>query len=276
VLAPAAKGSELVFAGQKARPTRPPRSFRRLPIAKPTCRQPFRFDPAAAPAGDRRGPRWYAAMPAWRLAALRIAAAHLRRCYAWGMARYEIEQGRRGRGTRAGRITLIVLLLVLLFGTRSLASYAIEFQWWKELGQFNTYLSMMWYSVAPVVAATLLAFGILWLAHARALRFAGTSLREHRLYNRISALGLLFLGWLIADSSIDTWTVVRFAGSRGLPASATAWHDSVFNQPLSFYLFDLPFYNLLRGDRLHPGVLGGGARLAVALSPPRTARVARP
>ena len=41
--------------------------------------------------------------------------------------------------------------------------------------------------------------------------------------------------------------MVRFAGSRGLPAAATAWHDSVFNQPLSFYLFDLPFYSLLRG-----------------------------
>ena len=35
---------------------------------------------------------------------------------------------------------------------------------------------------------------------------------------------------------------MRFAGSRGLPAAATAWHDAVFRQPLSFYLFDLPFY----------------------------------
>lgn len=163
------------------------------------------------------------------------------------MASYRIEEGRRGRGSRAGRITLIVLVLILLFGTRSLASYAIEIQWWKELGQFDTWLSMLWYSVAPVVAATLLAFAVLWLAHARALKFAGTSLGEHRLYARISALALLFLGWMIAGSAIDTWTVVRFAGSRGLPAAATGWHDAVFGQPLSFYLFDLPFYILLRG-----------------------------
>ena len=66
------------------------------------------------------------------------------------MARYEIEPGGRARGLRASRITLIVLLLVLLFGTRTLASYAIEIQWWKELGQFNTWLSMLYYSVAPV------------------------------------------------------------------------------------------------------------------------------
>ena len=31
------------------------------------------------------------------------------------------------------------------------------------------------------------------------------------------------------------------------PRPPRAWHDAVFNQPLSFYLFDLPFYSLLRG-----------------------------
>src|SRR4029077_16033787 len=55
------------------------------------------------------------------------------------------------------------------------------------------------------------------------------------------------LGYLISASSIDTWTVVRFAGSRGLPAAATGWQDSVFQKPLSFYVFDLPFYLMLRG-----------------------------
>jgi len=127
-----------------------------------------------------------------------------------------------------------------------MASYAIEVAWWKELGQFRTWLSMLYYAVAPVSAATAVAFAALWIAHARALKFAGTSLREHRLYARISALVLLILGYLIAAASIDTWTVVRFAGSRGLPAAATAWHDAIFQKPLSFYLFDLPFYLLIR------------------------------
>src|SRR5260370_13761409 len=40
---------------------------------------------------------------------------------------------------------------------------------------------------------------------------------------------------------------VRFGGWRGLPPATTAWHAAVFNQQLSFYLFDLPFYSLLRG-----------------------------
>ena len=162
------------------------------------------------------------------------------------MARYRIEYGRRVPGSPATRITLVAILILILLGARSLASYAIEVSWWKELGQFRTWLSMLYYGIAPVTAATLLAFGALWVSHARALKFAGTSLGEHRIYSRISTLALLFLAYLISAVSIDTWTVVRFAGSRGLPASAAGWHDTVFGKPLSFYLFDLPFYGLLR------------------------------
>jgi hypothetical protein len=140
-----------------------------------------------------------------------------------------------------------VVLVALLLGARTFASYAIEVAWWKELGQFRTWLSMLTYSVAPVAAATLVAFLVLWITHARALKFAGTRLGEHPVYARLATLATLALGYFIAAASIDTWTVIRFAGSRGLPAPDTAWHDAVFAQPLSFYLFDLPFYDLLRG-----------------------------
>ena len=69
---------------------------------------------------------------------------------------YRIEAGRRPRGTsRAGRVTLIVILLALLIGARSVASYVIDIEWWKELGQFNTWFNLLTYSLAPVAAATL-------------------------------------------------------------------------------------------------------------------------
>ena len=80
------------------------------------------------------------------------------------------------------RITLIVLAIALLFAARTIASYVIEVEWWKELGQFDTWLSMLTYSFAPLAAATLLAFAMLWITHARALKFAGTSLGDHGLY----------------------------------------------------------------------------------------------
>src|SRR5580704_12190113 len=105
---------------------------------------------------------------------------------------------------------------------------------------------MLYYNVAPVTLATLVAFAILWTTHARALKFANTHLRDRKLYGRLSAVVLLLVSYLIAASAIDPWTVVRFAGSRNLTAAETAWHDSVFAKPLSFYLFDLPFYGMLR------------------------------
>ncbi len=163
------------------------------------------------------------------------------------MARFEMEERRRVPGSPATRITIVVLLVVLLLAASSFAGYAIEIQWWKELGQLNTWFSMLYYAAAPLALATLLAFAALWIAHARALKFAGTSLREHRIYARVATLVLLGLGYIVSAASIDTWSVVRFAGSRGLPAVATAWHDPVFAKPLSFYLFDLPFYGMLRG-----------------------------
>jgi uncharacterized membrane protein (UPF0182 family) len=145
-----------------------------------------------------------------------------------------------------GRLALVAVIILLLLIGRWLAGYAIEIEWWKELGQFRTWLSMLYYSIAPVAAATLVAFLVLWVSHARALKFAGTGLGEHPIYARVSTLLLLGLAWVVAAGAIDTWTVVRFAGSRGLPPATTVWHDSIFAQPLSFYLFDLPFFLMLR------------------------------
>jgi uncharacterized membrane protein (UPF0182 family) len=158
----------------------------------------------------------------------------------------QIGPGRR-LSSPATLIAAGVVLVALLLGARTIASYAIEIAWWKELGQFRTWLSMLTYSVAPVAAATLVAFLVLWITHARALKFAGTRLGEHPIYARLATLATLALGYFIAASAIDTWTVIRFAGSRDLAAPAAAWLDPVFAKPLSFYLFDLPFYDLLRG-----------------------------
>src|SRR5229473_933796 len=119
------------------------------------------------------------------------------------MARYELPRPRSRK--RALRITLVVVILLVLAGARTVASTVIDYQWWKELGQVDTWLSLYLYGFGPLAAATLLAFGALWVAHARALKFAGTSLGQHRLYARLSALVLLLLGYLVSAASIDTW-----------------------------------------------------------------------
>ena len=152
----------------------------------------------------------------------------------------------RPRRTRIGWISLAVAFFALLSAGRWLASAVIDYQWWKEIGQVRTWLNLYLYAAAPIAAATLIAFVVLWIAHARALKLAETGLGEHPIYARIATLGALILAFLTASSAIDNWTIVRYLGSRSLSADATAWHDTVFGKPLSFYLFDLPFYSQLR------------------------------
>ncbi len=147
---------------------------------------------------------------------------------------------------RGGLVTFLALAFVFLIGARWLSSLAIEYEWWNEIGQLKTWLDLYVYAVAPLAVATLLAVLLLWTAHSRALRFAGTRLAEHRVYFWISSALLLFLAFLIASSTLDTWTVVRYAGSHAGPTAPGVFHDAVFGKPLSFYLFDLPFYSGLR------------------------------
>jgi uncharacterized membrane protein (UPF0182 family) len=143
-------------------------------------------------------------------------------------------------------ISLIAFAFVLLIGTRWASSFAVEYQWWNELGQLQTWFDLYLYAFSPLAAATLIAAAALWTAHSMALRFAETRLRDHRIYLFLTSAGLLFMAFLISSATLETWTVVRYAGSRALVDAPGAFHDAIFGKPLSFYLFDLPFYDDLR------------------------------
>jgi uncharacterized membrane protein (UPF0182 family) len=139
---------------------------------------------------------------------------------------------------------LIALLFLLLIGIRAAAGYFLEYEWWKELGQLETWYSQLLYGVLPVVAAGLIAFVIFWISHARGLKTGGSRLSQYPVYARLSTVGLLLLGFLVALATINTWAVVRFFGGAAANA-ANAWRDPAFGKPLAFYLFDLPFFSVL-------------------------------
>jgi uncharacterized membrane protein (UPF0182 family) len=152
----------------------------------------------------------------------------------------------RARRSPPRILQLLIAAFLLLIMGRWLASFVIEYQWWQELGQLETWFSVYLYGVAPVAVATLISAVVLLLAHRYALHFAETKLRDHRLYGWIMTAVLLLLAFLIASATLDSWTVVRYAGSRALAEIPGSFHDAVFGKPLSFYLFDLPFYQDLR------------------------------
>ena len=129
------------------------------------------------------------------------------------------------RGSQIRNLILLALLLalILLVMTSTIANFVIEYNWWKEVAQVGTWISMLWYSIAPSVAGALVAFIALWVAHARGLHFAGVRRGDFRLYSRLVLMGLAVVALLFASASIDYWTIMRFFGSRGgtLPLGRT-------------------------------------------------------
>ena len=142
-------------------------------------------------------------------------------------------------------ILLVVSIVAILIAGRWLTAVAIDWQWWGEIGQRETWLSMLAYGTGPALAAALVVFAVFFVAHALGLKEAGTSLSEHPMYARLSALALLLVALLVGLATVDSWTVVRFFGGSGTADAAGAWHDPVFGRSLSFYFFDLPFYSVL-------------------------------
>jgi uncharacterized membrane protein (UPF0182 family) len=135
-----------------------------------------------------------------------------------------------------------VLLVVLILFSRSIFSLLIDLAWWRELGQVSTWLRMAVYRYLPGIAAWIIAFIPLWIVHARAVKFAGTGLREHRIYALLSTLALLIISLIVSTATVDGWTIARFVGGSGIEST---WHDPVFGRGLSFYFFELPFYAML-------------------------------
>ena len=78
----------------------------------------------------------------------------------------------RARRSPPRILQLIIVAFLLLIIGRWLASFVIEYQWWQELGQLETWFNVYLYGVAPVAVATLISAAVLLLAHRYALHFA--------------------------------------------------------------------------------------------------------
>lgn len=142
-------------------------------------------------------------------------------------------------------IILIALAVILLAGSRTIANFVIDYQWWKELGQTETWVSLLVYQILPAVAASLIAWVVMFWAHRGGVQFAGAPVGRYRWYSRIVPIALLVPAVVFIGSSVDSWTVMAFVGSSGVTIAPDAWTDPVFGKHLAFFLFGLPFYYLL-------------------------------
>ncbi|MEZ5363633.1 MAG: UPF0182 family protein [Bryobacterales bacterium] len=139
-------------------------------------------------------------------------------------------------------IVLIALAFFLIAGSRGIANFVIEYEWWQEMGQIDTWFSILGYQFAPALLAGIVAWlAALW-ANARGMAFAGVPRGAYGLYNRLSAAVLLLASFVFLAPSIEAWKVMAFVGSLGIEVPPDVWQDPVFSKDLSFYLFNLPFY----------------------------------
>ncbi|HSR08269.1 MAG TPA: UPF0182 family protein, partial [Bryobacteraceae bacterium] len=149
----------------------------------------------------------------------------------------------RRRNPQIGIAAIVIgAILVLAFG-RTICSYVIDYFWWREMGQVPTWIRMTAYRYVPGLAAWIIVFAVLWVAHARGMKHAGERLGAWPVYAKLSTLALAFVAMILTLSTVEGWTVARYVGGKG--AAASGWIDPVFGKPLPFYFFDLPFYNML-------------------------------
>src|ERR1700674_1650279 len=127
------------------------------------------------------------------------------------------------RPSQIGKLIVLSFLVgIIAWAATTAANFIIEYNWWKEVGQVDTWIGMLWYSIAPAAAGAAVAFVALWVAHASGLRFAGIRGEDYRLYSRLLPFALAFVAIIFASNSINYWTVMRFFSSRGLTVDKDA------------------------------------------------------
>ena len=157
--------------------------------------------------------------------------------------------------TQIRTIIFVAIVLALLLASRTGAQFAIEYQWWQELGQVQTWITMLLYRIFPVTIASLLCWPVILWAHRRGTAFAGASTSDYPIYSKLVPVGLLVAAAAFVGSSIDHLKVMAFMGSQGVALPVDAWSDPVFGNHLPFYLFGVPFYTMLVRFVFATGVL---------------------
>ncbi|HTS54448.1 MAG TPA: UPF0182 family protein [Burkholderiales bacterium] len=155
-------------------------------------------------------------------------------------------------------ISLLAGLAVAVFGGDATLSYYVDALWFESLGYTSVFWTRLNLQVATFGAFALITFLALYgvflaLKPARLDEMIGGTILINRqrvklpveaVFN-LTALGLaLAIGAAIGASMMAHWTTLALYWYA--PRSATML-DPVFGQPLSFYLFTLPAWQLIAG-----------------------------
>jgi hypothetical protein len=166
------------------------------------------------------------------------------------------------RGLRLVTQYLIPAVILLLIAVGMVTGYLEKWLWMKQLsytGIFWTMFSVQW---AMYAACFAVVFVFVWLNLRQSLRNSGVptgrglmprklvpdsadieelELTPHLLYSTTVIVGLA-VAWLAASAFFgqwDTWLRFRYGGVFGVP-------DPLYGIDVGFYVFHLPFYQMLQ------------------------------
>jgi hypothetical protein len=131
-----------------------------------------------------------------------------------------------------GLIGWMFALLLLLGSARSIATFYIDWEWWKEVGQSQTFGEMIRFAILPRLLVGALTGSLFFFLSAR---HGSNWIRR--------AFVSLVAGYLLTVLLIDNWTIVRWWGGTSATAPS-AWRDPVFGHDLGYYFYALPFFQM--------------------------------
>ncbi len=150
------------------------------------------------------------------------------------------------RRRQAGALTAItdgILAIALLVLVAEGSGFFLNYSWWKELGQGQTFWQYVRIRWEPQTAAVILGFVVLAAAF-RLGRWHGKSAlggAGARLLSLAGYGGALLVSFFLAQNLIDPWKVALWLGSR----TSGLYRDPLFGHSLAFYMFRLPFYRMI-------------------------------
>ncbi len=133
----------------------------------------------------------------------------------------------------------VAVLFILIEGSRFLLSLA----WWRDLGQLPTYWRYIRIEWIPQAGGSIVAIACLAAVFRVARGRAATPLSRTRLFAWAGYAAAAVLGIFISVQLLNPWTMALFLGARPEPG----YRDPIFGHGLTFYLFRLPFYEMLYG-----------------------------
>ena len=113
----------------------------------------------------------------------------------------------------------------------------------------DTWVSLLIYGSGPILLAIVLLFAAFWTAFQLGIRRNKDAplfgIFSRSFVTKVALIALAVLAIIVANSTVDNWTVVRYFGGLRVSPSPGEFVDPIFGNPLHYYFFSLPFYSML-------------------------------